>query len=149
MVAQHGPAANPARLAHPRAAKHAGRLAHRTAGQLPWQVFRNRPFRLAALIYLLCFSTGDIILVVLVRYLIDYVRDGRVFDAVVLATVSTASLVSIPLVLALICRTDKRTAYLISIGFMVTVLVVGAFLPPGAHNALLVGAVMAGVGFVA
>ncbi len=113
------------------------------------EVFSNRPFRLAALIYLLCFSTGDIILVVLVRYLIDYVRVRPGFDAVVLATVLTASLVSIPLVLALIRRTDKRTAYLISIGFMVVVLLVGAFLPPGAQNALLVGAVLAGVGFAA
>ena len=34
------------------------------------EVFANRPFRLAALIYLLCFTTGDVILVVLVRYLI-------------------------------------------------------------------------------
>ena len=113
------------------------------------EVFRNRPFRLAALIYLLCFSTGDIILVVFVRYLIDYVRVRPGFDNIVLATVLTASLVSIPLVLALIRRTDKRTAYLISIGSMVVVLVVGAFLPPGAQNALLVGAVLAGMGFAA
>ncbi len=113
------------------------------------EVFRNRPFRLAALIYLLCFSTGDIILVVLVRYLIDYVRVRPGFDNIVLATVLTASLASVPLVLALIRRTDKRTAYLISIGFMVVVLLVGAFLPPGAQNALLVGAVLAGVGFAA
>jgi len=113
------------------------------------EVFRNRPFRLAALIYLLCFSTGDIILVVLVRYLIDYVRVRPGFDNIVLATVLTASLASIPLVLALIRRTDKRTAYLISIGFMVAVLLVGAFLPPGAQNALLVGAVLAGMGFAA
>jgi GPH family glycoside/pentoside/hexuronide:cation symporter len=113
------------------------------------EVFSNRPFRLAALIYLLCFTTGDIILVVFVRYLIDYVQVSPGFDSIVLATVLGASLLSIPLVLALMRRTDKRTAYLISIGFMVIVLAVGAFLPPGAQNALLIGAVLAGVGFAA
>lgn len=113
------------------------------------EVFRNRPFRLAALIYLLCFTTGDIILVVFVRYLIDYVQVQPGFDNIVLATVLSTSLLSIPLVLGLMRRTDKRTAYLISISFMVIVLVVGAFLPPGAQNTLLIGAILAGMGFAA
>ncbi|CUS04612.2 putative Symporter YagG [Candidatus Promineifilum breve] len=113
------------------------------------EVFNNRPFRLAALIYLLCFTTGDVILLVFVRYLIDYVRVRPGFDSVVLAVVLSASLLSIPLVLALMRRTDKRTAYLISIGFMVAVLTVGAFLPPGVQNPLLIGAVLAGMGFAA
>ncbi len=113
------------------------------------EVFRNRPFRLAALIYLLCFTTGDILLVVFVRYLIDYVRVRPGFDNIVLAVVLGTSLLSIPFVLALMRRTDKRTAYLISIGFMVAVLSVGAFLPPGMQNPLLIGAVLAGMGFAA
>lgn len=113
------------------------------------EVFRNRPFRLAALIYLLCFTTGDILLVVFVRYLIDYVRVRPGFDNIVLAVVLGTSLLSIPFVLALMRRTDKRTAYLISIGFMVIVLSVGAFLPPGMQNPLLIGAVLAGIGFAA
>lgn len=113
------------------------------------EVFRNRPFRLAAFIYLLCFTTGDILLVVFVRYLIDYVQVQTGFDNIVLAVVLGSSLLSIPFVLALMRRTDKRTAYLISIGFMVAVLSVGAFLPPGAQNPLLVGAVLAGIGFAA
>jgi GPH family glycoside/pentoside/hexuronide:cation symporter len=113
------------------------------------EVYRNKPFRLAALIYLLCFTTGDILLLVLVRYLIDYVQVRPGFDNLVLATVLTASLLSIPLVLALMRRTDKRTAYLISISFMVVVLVAGAFLPPGGQNLIFVGAVLAGIGFAA
>ena len=113
------------------------------------EVFRNRPFRLAALIYLLCFTTGDLLLLVLVRYLIDYVQVRPGLDNLVLATVLGASLVSIPLVLSLMRRTDKRTAYLISIGFMVVVLGVGAFLPPGGRNIIFAGAVLAGIGFAA
>ncbi len=89
---------------------------------------------MAALIYLLCFSTGDIILVVFVRYLIDYVQVHPGLDNLVLATVLSASLISIPLVLSLMRRTDKRTAYLISIGFMVVVLGFGAFLATPPHG---------------
>ncbi|MBP6015810.1 MAG: MFS transporter [Candidatus Promineofilum sp.] len=119
----------------------------------PWrnfrEVFQNRPFRLAALIYLLCFTTGDLLLLVFVRYLIDYVQMRPGLDNLVLAVVLATSLLSIPLVLALMRRTDKRTAYLISISFMVVVLAVGAFLPPGGQNIIFVGAVLAGMGFAA
>ncbi len=119
----------------------------------PWrnfrEVFQNRPFRLAALIYLLCFTTGDLLLLVFVRYLIDYVQMRPGLDNLVLAVVLGTSLLSIPFVLALMRRTDKRTAYLISISFMVVVLAVGAFLPPGGQNIIFVGAVLAGIGFAA
>lgn len=113
------------------------------------EVFRNRPFRLAALIYLLCFTTGDIILVVFVRYLIDYIQIQPGLDSVVLATVLGSSLISIPFVLALMRHTDKRTAYLIGIGFMVVVLIFGAFLPVGGRNPIFIGAALAGIGFAA
>ncbi len=119
----------------------------------PWgnfrEVFQNRPFRLAALIYLLCFTTGDLLLLVFVRYLIDYVQMPPGLDDLVLVVVLGTSLLSIPFVLALMRRTDKRTAYLISISFMVVVLAGGAFLPPGGHNLIFVGAVLAGIGFAA
>lgn len=113
------------------------------------EVFRNKPFRLAALIYLLCFTTGDIILIVFVRYLIDYVQLKPGLDNLVLALVLGTSLLSIPFVLALMRRTDKRTAYLIGIGFMVGVLLVGAFMPVGGGNRIFLGVVPAGIGFAA
>ncbi|MFO7662949.1 MAG: glycoside-pentoside-hexuronide (GPH):cation symporter [Chloroflexota bacterium] len=109
--------------------------------------FRNRPFRLAALIYLLSFTTGDIILVIFVRYLIDYIRVPSGFDNIVLVVVLATAVISIPFVVRLMRRTDKRTAYLISISFMVIVLLIGAFLPPGSGNIILIGAVLAGIGF--
>ncbi|MCL4804451.1 MAG: MFS transporter [Anaerolineae bacterium] len=113
------------------------------------EVFSNRPFRLAALIYLLCFTTGDLLLLILVRYLIDYARMRPGVDNLVLATVLGASLLSIPFVLALMRRTDKRAAYIISIGFMVAVLAVGALLPPGGGNLIFLGTIPAGIGFAA
>lgn len=111
------------------------------------EAFANRPFRLAALIYLLSFVTGDIILVVFVRYLVDYIRVPTGFDNLVLVTVLASAMVSVPFIVRLMRRTDKRTAYLISIGFMVAVLILGSMVPPGARNIILVGAVLAGVGF--
>lgn len=113
------------------------------------EVFANRPFRLAALIYLLCFTTGDVILVVLVRYLIDYIQVRPGFDNIFLVVVLIFSLLSIPFILALMRRTNKRVAYLIGIGFMVLVLTVAMFLGPGDQNRLLLGAGLAGVGFAA
>jgi glycoside/pentoside/hexuronide:cation symporter, GPH family len=111
------------------------------------QVFRNRPFRLAALIYLLSFTTGDIILVIFVRYLIDYIRVPPGFDNVILVTVLATAVISVPFVVRLMRRTDKRTAYLISISFMVVVLLIGALLPPGASRGFIIGGVLAGIGF--
>lgn len=113
------------------------------------EVFRNKAFRLAALIYLICFTTGDIILVVLVRYLIDYARVPPGFDNLVLAMVLGSALVSLPLVVWLMRRTDKRTAYLVSIGFLIAVLLIGALVPPGQPAPIMVGAVLAGFGFAA
>ncbi len=113
------------------------------------EVFANRPFRLAALIYLLCFATGDVILVVLVRYLVDYIRVPPGFDSLFLVIVLTFSLLSIPAILALMRRTNKRIAYMIGIGFMVVVLSVAMFLGPGDYRPLFVGAALAGVGFAA
>lgn len=113
------------------------------------EVFSNKAFRLAALIYLICFTTGDIILVVLVRYLIDYARMPVGYDNLVLAVVLGAALISLPVVVWLMRRFDKRTAYLISIGFLALVLLIGALVPPGRPGIIMVGAVLAGFGFAA
>jgi GPH family glycoside/pentoside/hexuronide:cation symporter len=113
------------------------------------QVFSDQAFRIAALIYLISFTTGDIILAVLVRYLIDYVRMPLGFDNLVVAMVLASALVCLPIVVWLMRRTDKRTAYLISIGFLVGVLVIGSVVPPGNPTPILIGAVLAGFGFAA
>lgn len=76
---------------------------------------------------MLCFTTGDVILVVLVRYLIDYIHVPPGFDSLFLVIVLSFSLISIPGILALMRRTNKRIAYLIGIGFMVGVLTVAIF----------------------
>lgn len=113
------------------------------------EVFGDKAFRIAAFIYLISFTTGDIILVVLVRYLIDYVRMPPGTDNLVLAVVLGSALVCLPLVVWLMRRTDKRTAYLISIGFLVVVLILGSVVPPGNPTPILIGAVLAGFGFAA
>lgn len=111
------------------------------------QVFRNRPFRIAALIYLICFTVGDVILVIFVRYLIDYMRVPPGFDNLVLAVVLGSAFLCMPLIVWLMRHYDKRTAYLISISFLVMVLLGASLLPPGRYMLLLVGAVFVGFGF--
>jgi GPH family glycoside/pentoside/hexuronide:cation symporter len=113
------------------------------------EVFHNEPFRIAAFIYLICFTTGDIILVIFVRYLIDYLLVPPGFDNIVLAVVLGSAFAFMPLIVWLMRRYDKRTAYLISISFLTAVLILAAFLPPGRYLLLLVGAIFTGFGFAA
>jgi GPH family glycoside/pentoside/hexuronide:cation symporter len=113
------------------------------------QVFSNRPFRLAALLNLISFTTSDIILVVIVRYLIDYLRVPTGFDNLLLALTLGASFLATPLVVWLMQRFDKRTAYIISMAFLTVVLLIATQATPGVLRPMIVGALLAGVGFSA
>lgn len=111
------------------------------------EVFRNRPFRLAALIYLLSFTTVDVVLVVFVRFLIDYVRVPPGFDNLLLVIVLSIAFISMPAVIHLMRRYGKRNTYIGSMGFMAVVLFIMAQVPPGGQNWMLVAAVFAGLGY--
>ncbi|MEZ4643260.1 MAG: MFS transporter [Chloroflexota bacterium] len=60
------------------------------------EVFSNRPFRLAATIYLLSFTSVDVILVVFVRFLVDYVRVSPGFDNLLLVVVLGIAFLTMP-----------------------------------------------------
>lgn len=117
----------------------------------PWQTFRevfsNRPFRLAALIYLLSFAAVDIVLVVFIRFLIDYVRVAPGFDNLLLVIVLSLAFLSMPLVVKLMRRYGKRNTYIGSMVFMVTVLFIISLVPPGGQNIMLLAGVFAGLGY--
>lgn len=110
-------------------------------------VFANRPFRLGALIYLITFTTGDIILVVFVRFLVDYLRVPTGFDNLILAIVLGVAFVSMPLVVRLMHRYGKRLTYIGSMSFMAVVLIIMSLVPPGHLNWIYVAGVLAGLGF--
>ncbi|MCA9971910.1 MAG: MFS transporter [Anaerolineales bacterium] len=111
------------------------------------EVFSNRPFRLAAAIYLLSFTTVDVVLVVFVRFLVDYVRVPRGFDNLLLALVLGLAFLSMPLVVQLMRRYGKRKTYIGSMLFMAVVLLIISQVPPGGYNWMLVAAVFAGMGY--
>lgn len=111
------------------------------------QVFSNRPFRLAATIYLLSFATVDVILVVFVRFLIDYVRVVPGFDNLTLALVLGIAFVTMPGVVKLMRRYGKRQTYIGSMSMMAVVMLIISQVPPGGQNWILIAAVFAGLGF--
>lgn len=113
------------------------------------EVFSDKAFRMAALIYLISFTMGDVILVVLVRYLIDYVRVPTGWDNLIVASLLASAILCLPIVVWLMRRTDKRTAYLISMGFLVVVLLLWSLVPPGNPTPIFISAVLAGFGLAA
>ena len=111
------------------------------------EVFSNRPFRLAATVYLLSFATVDIILTVIVRFLVDYVRVSPGFDNLILAIVLGVAFVTMPLVVRLMRRFGKRNTYVGSMLFMAVVLIILSTVPPGGQNLVLLAALFAGFGY--
>lgn len=111
------------------------------------EVFSNRPFRLGATIYLLSFATVDVILVVFIRFLIDYVRVKPGFDNLLLAIVLGIAFLSMPIVVQLMRRFGKRNTYIGSMLLMAVVLLIISQVPPGGQNMMLAAAVFAGLGF--
>ncbi len=111
------------------------------------EVFSNRPFRLGAIIYLLSFATVDVMLIVFVRFLVDYVRVDPGFDNLILAVVMGVAFLTMPLVVRLMRRYGKRNTYIGSMSFMAVVLLILSQAPPGGQNWVLVAAIFAGMGF--
>ncbi len=111
------------------------------------EVFSNRPFRLASLIYLLTFATVDVVLLIFVRFLIDYMRVTPGFENVLLAVVLGLALVTMPLTVRLMRRFGKRRTYIGSMTFLGIMLLVFSQVPPGRQDLLLIAAVFAGLGY--
>lgn len=111
------------------------------------EVFSNRPFRLAAIIYLLSFSTADIVITVFVWFLVFYVRVDRGFDSIVLGVVLGLAFITMPLTVRLMRRFGKRNTYVASMILYALVLLIITQVPPGGQNYILVAAIIAGFGF--
>lgn len=111
------------------------------------EVFRNRPFRLGATVYLLTFATVDVVLLIFVRFLVDYVRVDPGVDNVLLATVLGLAFVTMPLTVHLMRRFGKRRTYIGSMLFMMITLILISQVPPGGQNLMFVAAIFAGLGY--
>lgn len=117
----------------------------------PWRTFRevfsNRPFRLAAIIYLLSFTAVDIILVVFVRFLVDYVRVPPGFDNLLLVVILGIAFLTMPAVVQMMRRYGKRNTYIGSMAFMAVVLLIITLVPPGGQNWMMIAGIFAGLGY--
>ena len=111
------------------------------------EVFSNRPFRLGAFIYLVTFAVTDVVLLVLVRFLIDYVQVDPGFDNLILAVVLGVAFVFMPVVVRLMETYGKRKTYIGNMIFLSIVLVIMSQVPPGGQNLVLIAAVLGGIGF--
>ncbi|MEM7334453.1 MAG: MFS transporter [Chloroflexota bacterium] len=111
------------------------------------EVFSNRPFRLGATIYLITFATSDALLVVFVRFLVDYVRVDPGFDNILLAIVLGLAFLSMPITVKTMEKYGKRDTYIGSMILMIAVLLIMAMVPPGGQNIMFVAAVFAGLGY--
>ncbi|MDX1689218.1 MAG: MFS transporter [Candidatus Promineifilaceae bacterium] len=111
------------------------------------EVFRNRPFRLASTVYLLSFATVDVMLLIFVRFLVDYVRVDPGVDNLLLATVLGLALVTMPLTVHLMRRFGKRRTYIGSMSFMMVTLILISQVPPDGQNLMFVAAIFAGLGY--
>jgi GPH family glycoside/pentoside/hexuronide:cation symporter len=117
----------------------------------PWktfkEVFSNRPFRLSAIVYLLTFSTTDIVVTVMVWFLIFYVRVEEGFDNIVLGTVLGLAFLTMPLTVRLMRRFGKRNLFIGSMALFAVVLIIISQIPPGGQYYLLLAAAVGGLGY--
>ncbi|MGD8807543.1 MAG: MFS transporter, partial [Chloroflexota bacterium] len=110
------------------------------------EVLRNRPFRLVAVIYMLGFTTADVVVTVFVWFLIFYVRVQKGFDVIVLGLVLSLAFLSMPLTVRLMHRFGKREAYIGTMAIYAVVLFIMSQIPPGGQWYVMVAAVFAGFG---
>jgi GPH family glycoside/pentoside/hexuronide:cation symporter len=117
----------------------------------PWQtfkeVFSNRPFRLSAIVYLLTFSTTDIVVTVMVWFLIFYVRVDEGFDNIILGTVLGLAFLTMPLTVRLMRQFGKRNIFIVSMGLFAIVLIIISQVPPGGQYYVLAAAAVGGLGY--
>ncbi len=111
------------------------------------EVFKNKPFRLAAAIYLLTFTAADIVTGVFVWYLVYYVGTKRGFDSLVLGLVLGVAFVTMPLTVKLMRKFGKRSTYMGTMAIYAFVLFIMSQIPRGGNLHVLVAALFAGFGF--
>jgi GPH family glycoside/pentoside/hexuronide:cation symporter len=117
----------------------------------PWQtfkeVFSNRPFRLGALLYLLTFTTTDIVVTVMVWFLIFYVKVEAGFDNLILGAVLGIAFLTMPLTVRLMRYFGKKNLFIGSMAIFAVVLMIISQVPPGGQYYVLAAAAVAGLGY--
>lgn len=116
-------------------------------GEILGAVWRNRPFRIGALLYLLAFTASDMVTAVFVWFLIYHMQLTPPFDSLVLAIVLGVAFLSMPLTIRLMHRWGKPTTYIRMMLFWTVVMTTISFLPPGRAGLVMALAALAGIGY--
>ncbi len=117
----------------------------------PWktflEVFSNRPFRLASIIYLLSFTTADLVITVMVWFLVFYLGAGTGFVSIVIGLVLGLAFLTMPLTVKLMRKIGKKRSYIVAMSGYAIVLFFISQAPPGGFAYIIVAALFAGFGY--
>ncbi len=108
-------------------------------------VFRNRPFRYAACIYLTAWVTVNLVAALFQYYLTYWMHMADQLE-IVLGLVQAVALICVPVVVWLAARWGKQRAYIAGVAWWALVMLSVAFLPPSARLAVYILPAMAGLG---
>jgi GPH family glycoside/pentoside/hexuronide:cation symporter len=111
------------------------------------EVFANRPFRFAAIIYLASFAAVDVVAAVFVWFLVFYVQVPTGFDSLVLGVMLLLALLTMPLIVWMMHRFGKRNTYIFCAVSWLLDLGLIALIPPGGTLHVMAAAVFAGLGY--
>ncbi|MGB3716743.1 MAG: MFS transporter [Candidatus Promineifilaceae bacterium] len=117
----------------------------------PWKtfldVFSNRPFRIASVIYLLSFTTADIVITVLVWFLIFYIGADSAFVSLVVGLVLGVAFITMPVTVKLMHRYGKKNSFIAAMSVYAIVLFFISQAPRGGFTHVLIAALFAGFGY--
>ncbi|MCO5184817.1 MAG: MFS transporter [Anaerolineae bacterium] len=112
------------------------------------EVFSNRPFRLAATIYLLTLVSVDIVATVMVPFLLFYLGFDRGWDSAMLAVVMLVGFLTMPLTVKITRTFGKINTYIATMFLWGIVMLLMGQAPPGiAPQILIFFGMIAGLGF--
>ena len=117
----------------------------------PWktflEVFSNRPFRIASIIYLLSFTTADMVITVLVWFLIFYIGAGSAFVSLTVGLVLGLAFISMPVTVKLMHTIGKKRTFIAAMSVYAIVLFFNSQAPRGGFTYVLIAALFAGFGY--
>lgn len=117
----------------------------------PWktflEVFSNRPFRIASIVYLLSFTTADMVVTVLVWFLIFYIGAGTGFVSLTVGLVLGLAFLTMPVTVKLMHIMGKKRTYIAAMSVYAIVLFFISQAPRGGFTYILIAALFAGFGY--
>ncbi len=110
-------------------------------------VFSNHPFRIVSIVYLLTFTTADIVTTVMIFYLIFYLGASTLFASLIVGLVLGLAFITMPLTVRLMHRFGKKSSFIAAMSIYIIVLIAIYLAPPGGFAYIVIAALFAGFGY--